>query len=161
VATVFSRRANVRFGIALAVLGLVVVGLIATPMIVMRLPYGSDRFAPVIQPVAFDHRHHVRDDGIDCVYCHTGVETTANAGIPPTELCMGCHGQVWRESPRLEPVRRSWETGTAINWKRIYDVPDHVYFHHGVHVIAGIDCSRCHGDVAAMARVERVTPLTM
>jgi hypothetical protein len=161
VAAVFSRRANARFAIALTVLGLVAVGIVVTPMIVMRTPYASDQFAAVVQPVAFDHRHHVRDDVIDCVYCHTGVETTANAGIPPTEVCMGCHSQVWPDSPRLAPVRQSWMTGKAIDWKRVYDLPDHVYFHHGVHISAGIDCSRCHGDVAAMPRVYRETPLTM
>jgi hypothetical protein len=161
VAAVFSRRANTVFAIVLVALATVVVVAIAAPMVMVRTPYGTDRFSPVTQPVAFDHRHHVRDDAIDCIYCHSGAETQASAGIPTTELCMGCHGQVWITSPRLEPVRQSWETGVAIGWVRVYDVPDHVYFHHGVHVSNGVACARCHGDVENQARVQRVTPLTM
>jgi hypothetical protein len=74
---------------------------------------------------------------------------------------MGCHGQVWPDNPELAPVRASWATGVAIGWKRVYDVPDHVYFHHGVHVQAGVTCARCHGQVETMARVERVSELSM
>lgn len=158
---VFSRRANTRFAIALIAIASLVAIAVAAPMVCIRTPYGSDMFSPVTQPVEFDHRHHVRDDAIDCIYCHSGAETEAFAGIPSTELCMGCHGQVWLASPTLEPVRESWRTGIAIPWRRVYDVPDHVYFHHGVHVANGVACVECHGDVGGMARVSRVTPLTM
>jgi hypothetical protein len=161
VVALFPRWTNAVYGSALGALGVIVATAIAAPMIWIRTPYGSDRFAPVEQPVAFDHRHHVRDDGIDCLYCHPDAERAASAGIPPTEVCMGCHGQVWADSPELAPVRRSWETGVAIPWRRVYDVPDHVYFHHAVHVRGGIPCQRCHGNVEAMARVERVTELSM
>jgi predicted CXXCH cytochrome family protein len=161
VAAVFSRRANTVFAIVLAALATLLAVVIATPMILIRTPYGSDRFTPVPQPVAFDHRHHVRDDAIDCIYCHSAAESSASAGIPTTELCMGCHSQIWPDSQRLEPVRRSWQTGAAIGWQRVYDLPDHVYFHHGVHVRAGVACAHCHGDIGNMARVQRVTPLTM
>jgi hypothetical protein len=130
-------------------------------MIYVRTPYGSSRAQPVVQPVAFDHRHHVRDGGIDCLYCHAGAETSAGAGIPPTAVCMGCHGQIWQTGTQLALVRRSWMMDSAIRWKRVYDVPDHVYFHHGVHVGAGVGCERCHGRVADMARVVRVVDLTM
>jgi hypothetical protein len=103
----------------------------------------------------------VRDDDIPCLYCHSAAERQASAGIPPTSLCMGCHGQVWPDSPLLAPVRASAVTGAPIPWRRVNSVPDHVYFHHGVHVQAGIDCARCHGDVAGMARVAKAAPLTM
>jgi predicted CXXCH cytochrome family protein len=161
VAALFARWTNVPYWIALATLAVLALAAAAAPMIYMRTPYASSRFAPVVQPVEFDHRHHVRDDGIDCLYCHAGAETSASAGIPTTELCMGCHGQVWQDSRQLLPVRQSWQSGAAIGWRRIYDLPDHVYFHHGVHVRAAIECARCHGRVEAMARVERVAELTM
>jgi hypothetical protein len=161
VAALFPRWTNTVYGIAIVLLAAIAVTAVAAPMIWIRTPYGSDRLAPVVQPVEFDHRHHVRDDGIDCMYCHPNAERTAYAGIPPTEVCMGCHGQIWPDSPQLAPVRASWETGVAIGWKRVYDVPDHVYFNHAVHVHAGVACARCHGQVEAMPRVERVTELSM
>ena len=161
VPALFARWTNVPYGIAIGSIAVIAMTAVAAPMIYIRTPYASDRYEPVVQPVDFDHRHHVRDDGIDCLYCHTGAETSASARIPTTELCMGCHGQIWRESTHLAPVRRSWETGVAIGWQRVYDLPDHVYFHHGVHVRAGIECANCHGQVEQMPRVWRVTQLTM
>lgn len=161
VAALFPRWSNTAFGLGLCALGAVGLGLIAAPMIWVRTPYASSRHEPIVQPVAFDHRHHVRDDGIDCLYCHPGAERGAAAGLPPTEVCMGCHGQIWPDSPQLAPVRRSWITGEAIGWRRVHDLPDHVYFHHAVHVRAGIACSRCHGAVEDQARVARVVELTM
>jgi hypothetical protein len=115
----------------------------------------------VVQPVEFDHRHHVRDDGIDCVYCHDSVETEAFAGMPSTERCMGCHGQVWTESPELDPVRASWRSGQPLRWRRVNSVPAYVYFHHGVHVQAGVACAECHGAVEDMPRITRAHNLTM
>jgi hypothetical protein len=157
----FSKAANVPYRAAIASTAIAVTVLVCAPMIYIRLPYAADQGAPVEQPVAFDHRHHVRDDGIDCVYCHETVETEAFAGLPSTERCMGCHAQVWPESPKLAPVRASWESGQPIAWKRINAVPDFVYFHHGVHIHAGLPCARCHGDVETMPRVDRHERLTM
>jgi len=130
-------------------------------MIYIRTGYASGQDDPVEQPVEFDHRHHVRDNGIDCVYCHTSVETDAFAGIPSTERCMGCHAQVWPDSPETAPLRASWEKHEPLHWKRINALPDYVYFHHGVHVQAGIECARCHGEVRDMPRVTRAHDLTM
>jgi predicted CXXCH cytochrome family protein len=161
VPAVFARWTNIPYGIAIATLAASAMGAVLAPMIYIRTPYARSQFAPVMQPVDFDHRHHVRDDGIDCIYCHTSAETSASAGVPTTELCMGCHGQIWRESGHLALVRQSWQSGVAIGWRRVHDLPDHVYFHHGVHVSAGIECARCHGRVEAMARVARIAPLTM
>jgi hypothetical protein len=161
VAALFPRWTNAVYAIGLFALLALAATAICAPMLVMRTPYATDQYRPVVQPIAFDHRHHARDDGIDCLYCHPNAETQASAGVPPTEVCMGCHGQIWSDSPQLARVRESWRTGVAIGWKRVNDVPDHVYFHHGVHVHAGITCARCHGDVANMARVERIAPLTM
>lgn len=160
-AALFPRWSNTVFWIAIGSIAAIVVIAVALPMIYVRTPYGTAQGVPIVQPVEFDHRHHSRDDGIDCLYCHPNAERTAYAGIPPTELCMGCHGQIWQDSPQLALVRQSWITGTAISWRRVYDLPDHVYFHHGVHVRGGIACSQCHGRVETMARVKRATPLTM
>jgi hypothetical protein len=146
---------------ALVALALIPVAAIAAPMIYVRTPYNTSQFVAWEQPVEFDHRHHVRDDGIECLYCHSAAERSANAGIPTTGVCMGCHNQIWNRSPLLEPVRQSYFTGQPIRWRRVHDLPDFVYFHHGVHVQAGIACDSCHGDVGRMARVVQTQPLTM
>ena len=131
----FSKAANAPYRAVLACAVVTLAALVVAPMLYVRLPYAADVGDPVEQPIAFDHRHHVRDDGIDCVYCHDTVETQAFAGIPATERCMGCHAQVWVNSPELAPVRASWERGEPIRWKRVNEVPGYVYFHHGVHAM--------------------------
>src|SRR5437868_3525066 len=97
------------------------------------------------QPVPFSHKHHVSDDGIDCRYCHTSVETSSFAGIPATEICMSCHSQVWTDAPMLAPVRQSMASGMPMKWNRVNNVPDFVYFNHGIHVQKGVGRSTCHG----------------
>jgi hypothetical protein len=159
--SLFTPRANAIYrGTALAV-GVGAITLICAPMIYIRTDYAGGVDDPVAQPIEFDHRHHVRDDGITCVYCHDTVETEAFAGLPSTERCMGCHGQVWPDSPETAPLRASWENHTPIRWKRVNALPSHVYFHHGVHIQAGVACARCHGEVEDMPRVVRKHNLTM
>ncbi|MEW6733379.1 MAG: cytochrome c3 family protein, partial [Acidobacteriota bacterium] len=102
------------------------------------------------QPVQFSHRHHVGGLGIDCRYCHTSVEETAFAGIPPTKTCMNCHAQIWSTSLMLEPVRASFRTDQSIAWTRVHNLPDFVYFNHSIHVKKGIGCATCHGRVDLM-----------
>src|ERR1043166_5233782 len=102
------------------------------------------------QPVPFSHAHHVGDCGIDCRYCHTTVETSAFANIPPTKTCMNCHSQIWNTSPTLEPVRESFRTDRSIAWTRVHDLPDFVYFNHSIHVHKGVGCTTCHGQVDRM-----------
>ncbi len=111
--------------------------------------------------VPFSHAHHVKGLGIDCRYCHTGVETSPFAGLPPTETCMTCHSQMWVHAPMLEPVRDSWLTGKPLKWTRVYDLPDYVYFDHSIHVNKGVGCSTCHGDVSEMPLMNRVVNLQM
>jgi hypothetical protein len=159
--SLFSRRSDARLKL---VLGLLVVGAGGTLgglMLYWRTPFGTGQHHAVEQPVMFDHRHHVRDDLIDCRYCHSTVDRAASAGIPSTELCLGCHSQVWNKSPRLEPVRASWFAGTPIRWARVHRLPDFVYFNHAIHVNKGVGCVECHGRVDQMAAVEQVQPLTM
>ncbi len=113
------------------------------------------------QPVQFSHEHHVTGLGLDCRYCHTSVESSAFAGIPPTETCMNCHSMIWNESPKLEPVRESYRTGKPIEWTRVHDVPDYVQFNHAIHVNKGVGCSSCHGRVDQMPLTWRVHSLYM
>ena len=103
------------------------------------------------QPVPFSHAHHVGGLGLDCRYCHTSVETSSFANIPPTKTCMNCHSQIWSASPTLEPVRESFRTDQPIPWTRVHDLPDFVHFNHSIHVNKGIGCETCHGRVDLMA----------
>ena len=137
---------------------------VAVPIAMMlwvRTPYVTREDDPVDQPVAFDHRHHVRDDGIDCLYCHYEATRSPYAGVPPTAVCMNCHAQVWQESRRLEPVRASWFDDRPIRWQRVHQLPGFVYFDHSAHVSHGVGCVECHGRVDTMGRVYAVAPLTM
>ncbi len=113
------------------------------------------------QPIPFSHRHHAGDDRIDCRYCHTSVENAAFAGMPSTMLCLTCHSQLYKDAPVLRPLHESARRGTAIAWTRVNQLPDFVYFNHGIHVSKGVGCVECHGAVDRMPITERVAPLTM
>jgi len=113
------------------------------------------------QPVPFSHAHHVGGLGIDCRYCHTTVESSSFANIPPTKTCMNCHSQIWSASPTLEPVRASFRTGASIRWTRVYDLPDFVYFNHSIHIAKGIGCESCHGRVDRMPLTWQAVSLRM
>ena len=126
-----------------------------------RSPLYTGQGHTIDQPVEFDHRHHVRDDGIDCRYCHFDAWRSPTAGVPSTALCMGCHAQIHASSPQLEPVRRSYFDNAPIHWVRVNSLPDFVYFDHSVHINAGVGCESCHGRVDRMARVSQAEPLTM
>jgi hypothetical protein len=129
--------------------------------IYVRTPYFTQQHVEVVQPVQFDHRHHVADIGIDCRYCHQTVEKSASAGYPPTQVCLNCHSQVWNKSPLLDLVRQSYFTDTPIPWKRVHRLPDFVYFNHSIHVNKGVGCETCHGRIDKMAAVEQENDLTM
>ncbi len=113
------------------------------------------------QPVPFSHEHHVSGLGIDCRFCHTSVERSAFAGLPATQICMGCHKQIWKDSPMLEPVRASLRSGQPLAWTRVHDLPDFVYFDHSIHVAKGVGCESCHGAVNEMPLVRKVKSLHM
>ena len=115
----------------------------------------------VEQPVQFSHAHHVGGMGIDCRYCHTSVEESAFANIPPTKTCMNCHSQIWTGAPILEPVRASFRENKPLQWTRVHDLPDFVYFNHSIHVKQGVGCATCHGPVDKMPLVYQQAPLTM
>jgi hypothetical protein len=120
-----------------------------------------DRDEPVEQPIPFSHQHHVRDDGIDCRYCHVAVETSAFAGLPPVDTCMTCHSQLYVGAPMLEPLRRASAGEQTLRWNRVHDLPDFVYFDHSIHVAKGVGCSTCHGPVDRMPLTRRVASLYM
>jgi len=124
-------------------------------------PYVTYVDVPQEQPVPFSHKHHIGDDGIDCRYCHTSVETSAFAGIPSTHICMTCHAQLWTEAPLLAPVSASLTTNQPLRWNRVNDLPDFVYFNHSIHIAKGVGCSTCHGQLDRMPLTWRTQTLYM
>lgn len=116
---------------------------------------------PLRQPVPFSHEHHVAGLGLDCRFCHSSVEVSANAGLPPTSTCMTCHSQIWTNAELLEPVRLSLANDTPITWQRVNDLPDYVYFNHSIHIAKGVGCSSCHGEVDRMPLTYKARSLTM
>lgn len=158
---VFSRSANTIALVSIAVVLLLAGGAIGLIMAFERSRYTTDVGVPREQPVQFSHQHHAGQLGIHCGYCHTTVETSAFAGIPPTHTCMSCHSQIWIDSPMLEPVRASYRTGEAISWNRVHDLPGFVYFNHSIHVSKGIGCASCHGRVDQMTLISKAETLQM
>jgi hypothetical protein len=126
-----------------------------------RSPYVTYAKVARPQPVPFSHQHHVAGLGIDCRYCHTSVETSNFAGIPPTKTCMNCHAQIWTGAALLEPVRESFRTGKSLMWTRVNDLPDFVYFDHSIHVNKGVGCNTCHGPVDRMPLMFNYASLQM
>ncbi len=126
-----------------------------------RSPYVTRQGVVRQQPVPFSHDHHTAGLGIDCRYCHTSVEDSSFAGLPPTQTCIGCHKLIWTNAELLEPVRASWRTGEPIVWRRIHDLPDYVYFDHSIHVAKGVSCYTCHGAVNEMPLMYQKSSLLM
>jgi hypothetical protein len=160
-AQIFHRSANLiaRFSIlALVILANLALGVV---LIVARSPYITNQRVTRNQPVQFSHKHHVGDDGIDCRYCHNGVETSAYAGIPPTKTCMNCHSVLFNNAPYLEPIRESYRTDQSIEWVKVHRLADYVYFNHSIHINKGIGCSSCHGPINEMPLVFQYSPLNM
>jgi|SRR6218665_227766 len=160
-AWIFTPRANTVARVA-------ALGLLATPVagvgtlwLYARSPLAQNMRQPVAQPVQFDHRHHAGEEGIDCRYCHHTVEVSSSAGYPSLATCMGCHAQIWNQSPLLEPVRQSYFADRPLVWRRVHDLPDYVYFNHSIHVAKGVGCVTCHGRVDLMPSITQVHPLSM
>lgn len=115
-----------------------------------RSGYATGMNEVVEQPVPFSHMHHVGQLGIDCRYCHTGVEVSGFAGIPPTKICMNCHQQIWTGTEMLEPIRDSYKFDKPIVWKRVHNLPHYTYFNHSIHIAKGVGCIECHGRIDEM-----------
>ncbi|HKQ70209.1 MAG TPA: cytochrome c3 family protein [Polyangiaceae bacterium] len=160
-AQIFHRSTNTLSKVSILSAVFVAAGLLGIFMIIDRAGYTTRKGVTLIQPVPFSHEHHVAGLGIDCRYCHTSVEKSATAGIPPTSTCYNCHKLIWKDSPMLEPVRASYKTGEPIHWTKVHDLPDFAYFNHSIHVAKGVGCVECHGRVDKMPLMRSVNPLQM
>lgn len=116
---------------------------------------------PRAQPIPFRHDLHAGELKLDCRYCHSTVETAADAGMPSAQTCMTCHSQVWVGASVLEPVRTAVALDQAIRWTSVHRLPGYAYFHHGAHVANGVACETCHGRVDQMAETVKTETLSM
>jgi hypothetical protein len=158
---IFYRSFNVLSRVTIFGAVFIAAGLSWFAAVIHRSSYVTESHIALVQPVPFSHAHHVGQLGIDCRYCHTSVETSAFAGIPPTKTCMNCHQQIWVGSSMLEPVRESYRTGKSIPWQRVHNLPGFVYFDHSIHVAKGVGCASCHGRVDEMALTYQENTLLM
>jgi hypothetical protein len=160
-AAIFQPRANLFALLTMLATGGLVAGGIVWWWIWPRMDYLRHTGWTVEQPVPFSHRHHVAGLGLDCRFCHTGVETAGNAGLPPTYTCMTCHSQIWTNAALLAPVRDSLANDKPLVWHRVTDLPDYVYFNHSIHIAKGVGCSSCHGAVDRMPLMSKQATFTM
>ncbi len=158
---IFHRSANTFSRVSIFGAVFILAAIILALGLLVRSAYATGVGVAVPQPVQFSHKHHVTDDGIDCRYCHTTVETSSFAGMPATQTCMNCHSQIWATSPFLAPVRDSFRNNQPIIWNRVNALPGFVYFDHSIHVQKGIGCSTCHGQVEQMALTAKAETLQM
>jgi hypothetical protein len=160
-AQVFDRSSNALARASLVLTGLIVIALGVALDQLQRSPWVTRQGQRADQPVPFSHKHHVEGLGLQCQYCHTSVEKSSYAGIPPTKTCMNCHAQIWTDAELLKPVRESWATGESIQWIKVHDLPDYVFFNHEIHVNKGIGCASCHGRVDEMPLMYEQNSLQM
>src|SRR6266496_4460549 len=158
---IFHRSTNTISRVTIFVAAFFVMALLWFFAQMQRSPYYSQRAVARTQPVPFSHQHHVGGLGIDCRYCHTSVEVSSFAGIPPTKTCMNCHAQIWTNAAILEPVRQSFRSGASLIWTRVNDLPDYVYFDHSIHLNKGVGCNDCHGPVDRMPLMLAANTLQM
>ena len=158
---IFHRSANVLARASIYAGIFTFAGLLWAGVQLQRSPYITYAGTARPQPAPFSHEHHVAAIGIDCRYCHTSVETSSFAGIPPTKTCMNCHSQIWTNAAYLEPVRESFRSGKSLVWNRVNDLPNFVYFDHSIHVTKGVGCNTCHGPVDRMPLMFNYASLQM
>ena len=158
---IFRPRANALARSSLAAALSLVATLTWVVFTLMRSSWATGQNEFIEQPIQFSHAHHVGGVGLDCRYCHTSVENSTFAGMPPTNTCMNCHSQLWTNAPILEPVRASFRNNTSLTWIRVNDLPDFVYFNHQIHVKQGVGCVTCHGPVDKMPLMYQATSLLM
>jgi hypothetical protein len=155
----FSRRAELAVKVVVLGAAAVLAGVLA--LLAWRDASYAPQHEPLAQPIPFSHKHHVGDDGIDCRYCHTTVETSAEAGLPSSRVCLSCHSQLYADQRLFAPLRESAASGRPLAWRRVHQLPDFVFFNHGVHVNKGVACIECHGRVDQMPLTWREAPLLM
>ena len=160
-AAIFRPSANVWARVVLLGTGLLLAGGVAWWLLWPRMDWVRRVGFPIEQPVPFSHEHHVSGLGIDCRFCHSDVETSWNAGMPPTYTCMTCHSQIWTNANLLAPVRESLADNKPLQWGRVTNLPDYVYFNHSIHIAKGVGCESCHGQVEHMPLTWKAKTLTM
>src|ERR1700712_1145174 len=160
-AAIFTPAVNGTMRAGLVALALLLAGLVALWLLWPNSLYVRKTGFTIEQPVPFSHQHHVDGLGIDCRFCHSTAEVSADAGMPPTYTCMTCHSQIWTNAKLLAPVRESLANNTPIAWRRVTDLPDYVYFNHKIHIAKGVGCESCHGTVQDMALTQKARTLTM
>jgi hypothetical protein len=160
-AAIFTPIANLGWKLTLLALAAVFLGAMGWWWLWPRMDYVRHVRATIHQPVPFSHQHHVAGLGIDCRFCHTSVEVSSSAGLPPTYTCMTCHSQIWTNAALLAPVRESLGDRKPIPWHRVTDLPDYVYFNHSIHIAKGVGCESCHGPVDTMPLTYKAKTLTM
>jgi hypothetical protein len=158
---IFHRSTNTISRVTIFGFVFLVAGLLWVANQVQRSSYITGVGDAVVQPVPFSHEHHVAGLGLDCRYCHTAVESSSFAGIPPTQTCMNCHSQIWADAPMLAPVRDSLRSGRPLTWVRVHNLPGFAYFDHSIHVHKGVGCQTCHGDVDRMPLIAQSASLQM
>jgi hypothetical protein len=158
---IFHRSANTISRVSIFGAVFVIAGLLGLGDEISRSPWNTQAHVAREQPIQFSHERHVAGNGIDCRYCHTSVEDSSFAGIPPTKTCMNCHSEIFSNSPFLAPVRDSFANNKPIEWTRVHDLPDFVYFNHSIHVNKGIGCTTCHGQVDRMPLMRQEASLQM
>src|SRR5271154_3934813 len=160
-AQIFHRSFNVISKVSILGGVFILAGLGWAASVLVRSSYVTKVGIAETQPIQFSHAHHVNGLGIDCRYCHTSVETSNFAGIPPTKTCMNCHAQIWTNAAYLEPVRESFRTGRSLEWTRVNQLPNYVYFNHSIHINKGVGCNTCHGPVDRMPLMYQYASLQM
>jgi Cytochrome c7 and related cytochrome c len=158
---VFPKSANAWSKASIIAIVFTLLGLGLIVLTIQRSDFVTNANRFIEQPVQFSHQHHAGGIGIECRYCHTSVEVSPSAGIPPTKTCINCHSQIWNTSPYLEPVRASFRDDKPLNWTRVHDLPDFVYFNHSIHVNKGVGCETCHGRVDRMPLMVQTSSLQM
>lgn len=157
----FGRSANTLALVSIAVVGLLAAGGLGLAYAFQSSPYVTQVKVYKQQPVPFSHQHHVQGLGIDCRYCHTGVESTSFAGIPPVSTCMNCHKMLWADQTMLKPIRDAHKEGTPFEWQKVHKLPEFAYFNHSAHVNKGVGCVSCHGRIDEMPLVYKQNTLYM
>jgi hypothetical protein len=160
-AQLFTPASNTLGRISVYGLPFVVVGAGLFLSVFYRSTYVTGQNEVPEQPIPFSHLHHAGQLGIDCRYCHTSVEQSSFAGIPPTKTCMNCHQQMWASADLLTPARESYRTDKSIPWQRVHNLPDYVYFNHSIHVAKGVGCKSCHGRLDEMHLTYQTKTLLM
>jgi cytochrome c3-like protein len=143
-------------------IGLIVAVIVAATGVQRLFRLGMQQGYSPAQPIAFSHKLHAGDNKVPCLYCHYGARSSRHAGIPSSSVCMNCHGLLEKQTVEIERFKEAAQLEKpVVQWTKVHNLPDFVYFNHSRHVLSGVACQSCHGPVETMARVEQAMPLTM